>query len=105
MRRPLTPQLAEDSTQGPAQWSVASSSHPFSVRPEIGRTMHYPASNQTHPVAPKRSVACLFTLMLLALLPSTAFAQPEAGSHAGGEASLVLPPLDSVMMLGMPGST
>jgi K(+)-stimulated pyrophosphate-energized sodium pump len=43
--------------------------------------------------------------MMLALLPGTAFAQPEAASHAGGEASLVLPPLDSVVMLGMPGST
>src|SRR6187402_1215831 len=109
MRRPSTPRStprsAEDSTQGQAPMVGRLSPHPFSVRPEIGRTMHHKASNQTHPVAPKRSVACLFTLMMLALLPSTAFAQPEVASHAGGEASLVLPPLDSVMMLGMPGST
>ncbi len=69
--------------------------------------MHHKASTPTEPVAPSRSLAYLFTALAV-LLPSTALAQAEPGKvevHAGGEASLVLPPLDGVHMLGFSGST
>jgi len=69
--------------------------------------MHHKATTPMRPIAPSRSVAYLVTLMA-ALLPSAAFAQTEPAKvdvHAGGEASLVLPPLDGVHMLGLSGST
>src|SRR5690606_15379909 len=74
---------------------------------ECGRIMHHKASPPTGHVAHSRSLAYLCTA-LAALLPGTALAQAEPGKvevHAGGEASLVLPPLDGVHMLGFSGST
>ncbi|HEU5072848.1 MAG TPA: sodium/proton-translocating pyrophosphatase, partial [Polyangiaceae bacterium] len=69
--------------------------------------MHHKVSTPTEPVALSRCLAYLFAFMAV-LLPGTAFAQPEHAKvevHAGGEASLVLPPLDGVQMLGFSGST
>ena len=49
--------------------------------------------------------ASIFAALGALLLPAVALADTETGGkvHHGGEASLVLPPLDSVEVLGMTG--